>query len=640
MTKSPDGLTPLLSCPESPVTPDCKRHARKLQSGKARGVLTPSSIPEASKWFSKKWQEGRRVALLSFRASVFLIVIGFTMVAFSFNAIPSLHEKVSLHPTSSIEERSGPRSFFRTDFARAIFAESGYSIGLDGGDAADSQSGPCSTSGSDAGSAGSSSEGSGAEGSGSAELEPQEVSSGVQILLTRRGAEVTAEIPARVMLEVEGREAVRLAEGERGDYSETQGEGEGEAEEAGRREWRKRGKMLRRGTGITASLREREIQRSKPYRSKQYRIKTASASPAVASVRSSSSAFPSPATFIPLPPVVGGDAHPSPAPVKEQFLWRNPRSHGYAKCNAEGKKNAARKGGRKGSRGPLHSRLRGRPAKSAVEHAARAMAMAEWERKVQDPVRRKRVLILMSDTGGGHRASAEALKSTFEMEFGDKYEVNVVDMWTDHTPWPFNQLPKSYNFLVRHETLWKMTYYATKPKFVHQPQMAATFAFVARTVSKGLDKYKPDVIVSVHPLMQHIPLRVLKSRGLLHRIPFITVVTDLTTCHPTWFSRQVSVCFCPTKEVAQQALKAGLQPSQIRVHGLPIRPAFAKPSGPQAEVRQGLGMDPDLPAVLLIGGGEGMGPVEVTARALATTLAPETPGGQSERAADNYLWAE
>jgi len=31
-------------------------------------------------------------------------------------------------------------------------------------------------------------------------------------------------------------------------------------------------------------------------------------------------------------------------------------------------------------------------------------------------------------------------------------------------------------------------------------------------------------------------------------------------------------------------------------------------------------MDPDLPAVLLIGGGEGMGPVEATARALAKRL--------------------
>lgn len=35
----------------------------------------------------------------------------------------------------------------------------------------------------------------------------------------------------------------------------------------------------------------------------------------------------------------------------------------------------------------------------------------------------KKVLILMSDTGGGHRASAEAIKAAFSEEYGDEYQV-------------------------------------------------------------------------------------------------------------------------------------------------------------------------------------------------------------------------
>lgn len=38
------------------------------------------------------------------------------------------------------------------------------------------------------------------------------------------------------------------------------------------------------------------------------------------------------------------------------------------------------------------------------------------------------------------------------------------------------------------------------------------------------------------------------------------------------------------------------------------------------ELRKELGMDEDLPAVLLMGGGEGMGPIEATARALGNSL--------------------
>ncbi|THU67452.1 hypothetical protein C4D60_Mb05t24770 [Musa balbisiana] len=240
--------------------------------------------------------------------------------------------------------------------------------------------------------------------------------------------------------------------------------------------------------------------------------------------------------------------------------------------------------------------------------------------------RSKKVLILMSDTGGGHRASAEAIKAAFNQEFGEEYQVFVTDLWTDHTPWPFNQLPRSYNFLVKHGALWKMTYYGSAPRLVHQPHFAATSTLIAREVAKGLMKYQPDIIISVHPLMQHVPLRILRAKGLLKKIIFTTVVTDLSTCHPTWFHRLVTRCYCPSTEVAKRALKAGLQPSQIKVYGLPVRPSFVKPVRPKVELRRDLGMDEDLPAVLLMGGGEGMGPIEATARALGDSLYNENLG--------------
>ncbi|KAL3818436.1 hypothetical protein ACJIZ3_004341 [Penstemon smallii] len=238
----------------------------------------------------------------------------------------------------------------------------------------------------------------------------------------------------------------------------------------------------------------------------------------------------------------------------------------------------------------------------------------------------KKVLILMSDTGGGHRASAEAIRAAFNEEFGDEYQVFITDLWTEHTPWPFNQLPRSYNFLVKHGTLWRMTYYATAPRVVHRTNFAATSTFIAREVYKGLMKYQPDIIISVHPLMQHVPLRILRAKGLMKKIVFTTVVTDLSTCHPTWFHKLVTRCYCPSEEVAKRAMRAGLQRSQIKVYGLPVRPSFVKSVRPKDELRKELGMDEHLPAVLLMGGGEGMGPIEATARALGDALYDDTHG--------------
>ncbi|KAL5570739.1 hypothetical protein UlMin_020336, partial [Ulmus minor] len=98
-----------------------------------------------------------------------------------------------------------------------------------------------------------------------------------------------------------------------------------------------------------------------------------------------------------------------------------------------------------------------------------------------------------------------------------------------------------------------------------------------REVAKGLMKYQPDIVISVHHLMQHVPLHILRSKDLLDKIVFTTIVTDLSTCHPTWFHKLVTRCYCPMTDVAKRVQKAGLKPSQIKVYGLPVRPSFVKP---------------------------------------------------------------
>ena len=118
-------------------------------------------------------------------------------------------------------------------------------------------------------------------------------------------------------------------------------------------------------------------------------------------------------------------------------------------------------------------------------------------------------------------------------------------------------------------------------------------------------------------------LRVLQRRARASGVPappFATVVTDLTSCHPTWFHPGVDACFVPTEEVAKQARRRGLKERQIVMHGLPIRPVFASALPPKPALRKRLGLAPDGNVVLLVGGGEGMGLLEPTAAALAARL--------------------
>ncbi|CAH9107076.1 unnamed protein product [Cuscuta europaea] len=240
--------------------------------------------------------------------------------------------------------------------------------------------------------------------------------------------------------------------------------------------------------------------------------------------------------------------------------------------------------------------------------------------------RTKNVLILMSDTGGGHRASAEAVRDAFKLEFGDEYNIFVKDVWKEYTGWPLNNMEQQYKFMVKHVQLWSIAFHGTSPRWIHSIYLAAIAAFYAKEVEAGLMEFKPDIIISVHPLMQHIPLWVLKWQGLQKKVIFVTIITDLNTCHRTWFHPGVNRLYCPSEKVAKRALLDGLEESQIQVFGLPIRPSFCRAVLSKDEIRAELQMDPVLPAVLLMGGGEGMGPVKKTAKALGEALFDKTLG--------------
>ncbi|MBI4314751.1 MAG: galactosyldiacylglycerol synthase, partial [Chloroflexi bacterium] len=65
------------------------------------------------------------------------------------------------------------------------------------------------------------------------------------------------------------------------------------------------------------------------------------------------------------------------------------------------------------------------------------------------------IVILMSDTGGGHRASAEAIQEALSMKYGEALQVELVDVLKAYTPYPFNRFPAWYpTIIARGSRLW------------------------------------------------------------------------------------------------------------------------------------------------------------------------------------------
>lgn len=142
--------------------------------------------------------------------------------------------------------------------------------------------------------------------------------------------------------------------------------------------------------------------------------------------------------------------------------------------------------------------------------------------------------------------------------------------------------------------------------------------------AQAIQKADPDIVVSVHPLCQHIPIPIVRKMNEKRDpkklpISFVTVVTDLGGAHPTWFDKRTDFCFVPSKAVYDIARSNGISPDKLVMHGLPIRPTFWKQGPPKDKIRKTLKLD-NAKTVLLMGGGDGVGNLMSIATHLAKKL--------------------
>lgn len=228
----------------------------------------------------------------------------------------------------------------------------------------------------------------------------------------------------------------------------------------------------------------------------------------------------------------------------------------------------------------------------------------------------KRIVFLMSDTGAGHRAAADAIRAALDLRYPGQYRYALVDVFRRYTPFPFDHMPEIYPPWVRWaRATWGWGYRFTN----HRRRAVLTMALLYWLWRSGayrlVTEHPADVYVSVHALFSRPIMRALQQTQL-HRPRFVTVITDLVSTHAFWYEREVDRCLVPTQAAYERGLHFGLRADQLRLTGMPVHPHFLNGHLDPAAARQKLALHPTLPTVLLAGGGEGMGPVYRIAREL------------------------
>jgi 1,2-diacylglycerol 3-beta-galactosyltransferase len=233
-------------------------------------------------------------------------------------------------------------------------------------------------------------------------------------------------------------------------------------------------------------------------------------------------------------------------------------------------------------------------------------------------------LFLFSDTGGGHRSAAQAIIEAIDLEFPKSTTHEMVDIFREYAPPPLHLAPEIYPPLTRMPTMWGMGYHLSDGPRRTRLFYRMIWPYVQWGLTRLIREHPSDLIVSVHQLPNAPMARAIQAcaRQNGHRIPFSTVVTDLVSTHAAWYTPNADLIVVPTTAAYRRALDLGIQPQQMEVVGLPVAERFCQPAGDKAAIRARLGWPQDKPVVLMVGGGDGMGPLEPTAKAIDAARLP------------------
>ena len=219
-----------------------------------------------------------------------------------------------------------------------------------------------------------------------------------------------------------------------------------------------------------------------------------------------------------------------------------------------------------------------------------------------------KILIISSDTGGGHRSAAQAIAEGLHRFWeGKSFAVRTIKA-VEESHHITEKLVKLYNWVLRNKQHWMKYIYWVMNKI--RPE---TREFFYRRcigyVREIFEKWCPHIVVSVHPLTQHIFARILKELNLADSVPLVTVVTD--PCYgfwKGWACDDVSLYLVANDEARRQLIDYGIAPEKIKISGMPVHPKFHEVDEKVAQkARKAFGLNPDKFTVFVnagwIGGG-------------------------------------
>jgi processive 1,2-diacylglycerol beta-glucosyltransferase len=224
----------------------------------------------------------------------------------------------------------------------------------------------------------------------------------------------------------------------------------------------------------------------------------------------------------------------------------------------------------------------------------------------------KRIILMYISEVSGHRSATLAIEQAIKI-VQPQAEVMNINLFKYTNPISEKIVNTIYMSIIkRAPKVWDYLY--DNPSIVKNiEKMKDTIhKFNSPKLKNLFDSFNPDAVICTQAFPCGMVADYKKTYG--SKLPLIAVLTDYVP-HSYWIYDKVDYFITPCEEVRQRLMKKGVSAYKIKIFGIPFDPKFNRQAS-KNELRRKLRLRAGVPTIMIMGGGQGLGPIKTIVKSL------------------------
>lgn len=224
----------------------------------------------------------------------------------------------------------------------------------------------------------------------------------------------------------------------------------------------------------------------------------------------------------------------------------------------------------------------------------------------------KRFILMYISEISGHHSATIAIEKTLKILHPDSEILNI-NAFNYTNPISEKIINRIYlGVIKRTPRVWKYLY--DNPSVVKRVERFKKnlHKFNSPKMKKLFDSFKPDAVICT----QAFPCGMVADYKHIEgsKLPLVAVLTDYIP-HSFWVYEKVDYYIVPSNEVGRNLVNKGVPQEKVLELGIPFEPKFNQVTD-KGQVLRKLRLSEGVITLLIMGGGQGLGPIKTIVRSL------------------------